>query len=324
MGVLGKVRASDMMRWIKKWFRLLFALLGIGVVAFLIKTAGPEKLWKDFIQLAAWLPVALGFEILRLLCDMECTYQALGEERKKVSRKLMLRSELISTAVGNIVPAGRSTQEASKAALLSPHVGASRASAAGVISQVATFLAGGLITVPGTLAAWKLTGSMTSFLTVALFAHSLILVALGIGLESLTRSKKVFGWVQRHFKKLAEKLESFHEISKKGGWIPWRPFSILLFSRLLQTVQIGLLIYAVGVPLSVSVVFLAEGLMMLALILGAVVPGEMGVSEGTFILYAGVLGARSTQALSVALLLHIAKLALILVGALTPLLWKVE
>lgn len=315
---------SASLLWLKRWVRPLFAVAGLVVIATLIREAGATRLLGVVISMAAWIPITLALELVRVFCDSESTYLALGGGRSLIPRRLVFRAQLIATALGSMVPAGRSTEEATKAALLAPWVGGPRASAAGVISQVAVFCAGGLATLPAAWAAWRITGSATSFLTLAMVAHTSVIWTLAAALESVARSESLTRWMERHFRGQSGKLREFHQVSKKRSLFQAGPIAVLFAGRVVQALQVAILLHAVGVPLSGASALLGEGLLMLAFAAGAFVPGEAGVSEGIFVIYSGALGARQAEALGIALILHVVKLILIGVGTLTPLIWKLE
>lgn len=315
---------STAFSWVRERIRILFALIGLAVIAILIHEAGARVLWRAVASMAAWLPVALGLELVRVFCDSESTYLALGKAKHCIPRKLMLRAQLIATALGSMVPAGRSTEEATKAALLAPWTGGPQASSAGVISQVGVFVAGGLITLPAAWAAWRISGSVSSFLTLAMLAHTGMIWLLAGLLETAARSDRLARWLERHFRSYSNKLHEFHQVSTKRGLFQIGPIGVLFAGRLVQTLQVAILFHAVGTKVTLASTLLAEGLLMLAFAVGAFVPGEAGVSEGIFVIYAGALKARRAEALGVALLLHVVKLILIGVGALVPLVWKAE
>ena len=66
----------------------------------------------------------------------------------------------------------------------------------------------------------------------------------------------------------------------------------------------------------------AQGLNLVALAVGALVPGQLGVSDGAFALSAKTLGTTTAKAMSIALLAHAMQVLFVLVGSLLPLLWK--
>jgi hypothetical protein len=306
----------------KNWLRAAFAVFGIAAVVFLIDQAGAQKLWNAFLRMAVWFPLVLGIEFLRVACDAENTYQSLGNAKDGLPRKTMFRSELISTAIGSIVPAGRSTQEASKGALISPWVGAASAISAALISQVATFIGGGLITIPSAWVSWQKVG-WSGFLTLALLLHSFVLLALARLLRMASGSHRLISWFEKKIPRIGKKLSEYKKVSPSvTSKIILVPGALMFFSRILQTLQMLILFGAVEHRMSISMALLAEGIFMLSLVAGAFIPGEFGTSEGAFVLFAGTLGTHRANALSVALLLHSVKLALILIGCLTPLLWK--
>jgi hypothetical protein len=89
-----------------------------------------------------------------------------------------------------------------------------------------------------------------------------------------------------------------------------------LTGRLVQVVQYGVLIAGVGGAFGVGSALCAEGIYLVGAAAGAVIPAQLGATEGTFTLAARALGLSPASAVSIALLAHVAQLACIAVGSL--------
>ncbi|MBC7171657.1 MAG: flippase-like domain-containing protein [Polyangiaceae bacterium] len=86
--------------------------------------------------------------------------------------------------------------------------------------------------------------------------------------------------------------------------------------------QLGVLALGAGVDIDVLGSFIVGGLQMLALAAGCLVPGQIGVTEGSLVVCADAFGATAAQALSIGLLLHVVQVALVPIGASLPIFWR--
>ncbi len=275
--------------------RPAFAVVGVALLVLLVQHAGVEELGRVLSHAAPWLPWVVLLEVVRLSLEAVATWVAYGSRAREVPFRCMLRAQLISTAVSSVAPAGRAAGEAAKAALLSPYTGGATALAAAATSQAASLVSGGLISLPCAFAAYRLTG--VSWLTLALGAHALVLLLMGLGMHAGLRD---------------------------GALPPARPLVATFLARTLQVVQYGLLAVAVGIDTSAVEALVAQGLHLVSMAVGALVPGQFGVRDGAFALSAKAFGTTTARAMSIALLAHGMQVLFVLLGSLTPLVWKVH
>jgi hypothetical protein len=272
-----------------------FAVVGVALLVLLVQHAGAEELGRVLSRAAPWLPLVLLLEAGRLSLDAVATWVAYGHRARQVPWRCMFRAQLISAAVSSVAPAGRASGEAAKAALLSPYTGGATAMAAAATAQAASLVSSGLISIPCAFAASLLTGA--SWLTLALGVHALVLLLAGLGMHAGLRG---------------------------GALPPARPIAATLLGRTLQVVQYGTLAAAVGIDATAVEAFTAQGLNLVSLAVGALVPGQFGVKDGAFALSAKAFGTTTASAMSIALLAHGLQVLLVLLGSLTPLVWKVR
>ncbi|MGZ3457666.1 MAG: hypothetical protein ACXU86_04090 [Archangium sp.] len=86
--------------------------------------------------------------------------------------------------------------------------------------------------------------------------------------------------------------------------------------------QYGTLAVAVGIDTTAVEALVAQGLNLVALAVGTLVTGQFGVSDGAFALSARAFGTTTAKAMSIALLAHALQVLFVLLGSLTPLVWK--
>lgn len=300
--------------------RPLFALAGLGMLALLVRKAGPGELGTVLADAAGWLPCVVLLELGRQCMDALATRFSYGAGAEKVPLAVLARAQLIGTAVSSMAPAGRAAAEATKAALLMPYMGGATATAAAATSQSASLAAGGFISFPCAVASYLLTGF--SIFTLAMLAHGVLLVLLSAGVRACMRAKRPGAWLVRRCRRWASHAEQFQASARCGALLPGRPTLAFLGSRVLQVGQYAVLTHAVGIDTSVVQALFSQGLYLCALAVGSLVPGQVGVSDGAFAMAAGVLDTTAARAMSVALLGHVVQLLFVVTGALTPLVWR--
>jgi len=302
--------------------RPVFAVAGLAMLALLVRKAGARELGGVLLEAAPWLPWVVLLELGRQGMDALATRASYGARAEHVPLRVLLRAQLIGTAVSSMAPAGRAAAEATKAALLSPHMGGATATAAAATSQAASLGAGGLISFPCAAASYLLTG--WSVFTLAMLGHGVVLVVASTGLRACMRARRPCAWLARRSQRWAHHTEQFRATACHGTLLPRGPVLAFLGSRALQVAQYAVLTHAVGIDTSLVQALFSQGLYLCALAVGSLVPGQVGVSDGAFALAAGVLDTTAARAMSVALLGHLVQLVFVTAGALTPLVWRVR
>src|SRR5690606_19614316 len=97
----------------------------------------------------------------------------------------------------------------------------------------------------------------------------------------------------------------------------------LCIGRVVLMGEVVLLATASGVSPTMVGGLIAGGLQALASAAGFLVPGQVGVTEGSLVVGASAFDATAGQALSVGLLLQAVHVSFVPIGAAVPLLWKV-
>lgn len=307
-------------RWLPHVARALLLASGAGVVALLVRRAGPLELWAAVRPTLPWMPLLLGLDALRVAADAAATFFAYGDAARTVPRGPLIRAQLIANAVTMIAPAGRTAAEATKAALLSSWVGWPRATATATLLQALTLVGGALITVPCVVASALLTGG--SAWTFAIAAQGAGVLVMGLVLRAATRSERVGSFLSARGRAIGAGAAEFRQASREPPMVPALPLACVTFGRACQVAQYYVLALAMGADITVPRALLAQGVSMVALALGVLVPGQVGASDGAFALSRGSLGMTAAQALAVPLLVHVLQAVGIAVGAVTPWLWR--
>ncbi len=300
--------------------RVAFFVAGLTVLTLLVRSAGASALAAAMRSALPWLPVLLALDALRVGCDTLATYFAYGALGPKVPRGPLLRAHVIANAVTMLAPAGRTAAEATKAALLARWVGWPGATAAATLMQSLALVAGALITVPCALSAFILTGG--SVLTYAIAGQGVGVLVLGLGLRVASRNQRIGRAFAKRSRKLETAADEFQKTTREGVLVPKKPLLALATGRACQIAQYAVLATAVGGLVTPTRVLLAQGVNMVGLAVGVLVPGQVGATDGAFAFSSEALAMTQAQALAVAMLVHVLQVIGIVVGTLTPLVWR--
>lgn len=294
--------------------RLLLGVVGLGVVVVLVRSAGADRVARVLVEAGPWLPLVVALELYQAFSDFLSLRFILGKDWTKVPPRTWLRSSVLAYALMVLVPAGRAAGEVTRATLLASALGAPRAATTSTQMQAAYLAANGLLSLIemvvvgllfgfGSTLAWLLFGNVVfQFLVSAGLLAILWDARLGRFLERLR---------QRFVSGATEHAPVHPEVRRK---IPWGGFAISSISRGVQLVQYGVVIHAVGGALSVRGACVTHGIHLVGATLGDLVPSQLGVMDGIYRAFAGVMGFGSApeRALSIAFVVRIAQVLLAL------------
>lgn len=305
--------------------RAAFGIAGVVVLVLLVRQAGKDALLEALTPVLPWLPALLVLDLLRIGADAHATWLAYGERAAAIPVARLLRAQLIANAVTYLAPAGRTAAEATKAALLARFTSWPEATAAATLMQALALFGGAVISVPCVLAAGTILG-FSAKITLLILAQGLGVTLSGLVVRGASRSPALAAWLGRlRFRRVAEGAQEFHDVSRGGPLVPLRPLLSISMGRAFQVAQYGIIAHAVGVAhVSVLRALLAQGVNMVALAVGVLVPGQLGATDGAFALAAEALGTTMPRALAIALVAHVLQVIWIVVGTLVPTVWRVR
>jgi hypothetical protein len=308
-------RDGTLRRWwgaVRRHWRWLLFAAGLTAVGFLIRDVGPERvaavLWR-----ARWLvaPIAI-LEVAWVSMDVLALRILFGADRaSRVPLSAWLRSGMVAYGWMILLPAGRAGGEIARAAELAPHVGGTRAAAGAAHLQSVTMMANSLISVPCYLAAAARVGPFEP-LSLLIAGNGLVTAFIGGIVMFGARNSRIGAWLGARFNWLARHGDSLDDALRQHHGFPLVPVLLTTGGRVLQTVQYGLVLVAVGATLTLPNALVAEGIHLVAAGVGDMVPNQAGVSEGTYRLFAGALGLgeEPARALSIALVIRAVQFSL--------------
>jgi len=297
----------------------LFGVIGLIALGLLVRSAGARNLLTTLRIAARWLPLLLALDVLRIGCEALGTFY-LSRLVRRVPMTTLARIHLIGYSVGAVMPAGRSASEAVKATMLAGTIGAPRAAAIAATNQGLSLLSGALCGLPCAAAAYGFTG--ISLLTLAIMAYSLI-AGLGFLLVQMAcRRRELGGMLGRRFARVRAVTGAFHSALAEIPVVPGRALFMALLGRLLQAIELGILVFAVGGAAGIGATFLSQGVSLVGGSLGDLIPGQFGAADGAFALAAPTLGISAAAAISVSLMVHCLQIFWALFGAVAPLFFR--
>jgi hypothetical protein len=285
-------------------------VVGLGLVTFLIRGAGPEKVARVLYGASFWLPFILVLEIAQAAADVVSLRVLLGPQKSRVPASTWLRSSGAAYAMMILLPAGRATGEVTRGALLSRHVGAAWAATAGAQLQASYLFANGALSAAAAVAVASLLG-MGSPLALLLVGNAVLMAAISAGILAVLRGDRAGRWIehvrQRFIRSTAHAPPLEPEARRR---VPWRAAAVCTASRAVQVVQYGILLLAVGGAPSVRGALAAHGIHLVGATVGDILPNQLGVVDGAYRAFASAigLGDAPARALSIAFVAHAAQL----------------
>jgi hypothetical protein len=294
----------------------VLSVLGVSLCVGLVMHVGAEALAEGAAVVLPWLPALLLLEVLRAGAELVSTLVVLGEGRDIVSRRRLITAQLLSSVLNTVMPAGRATGEGVKAAMLAPALGLGRALAIGAAGQAIALVANALFATVGAFAA--LTLPQRPVVVSALFIYALVTSAGALFMALAARTGSAGRWVVR-WPRVQASLRHFDEIVRRGPLVLASAVLAQAFSRVFQACQLALLLGLCGGVVSVASVAFAQALQLVGAAAGDLVPAQVGMTDGAFVLAASGMGLTSSEALLVSLSLHAVQLGGAALLALTAL-----
>src|SRR5262249_8782651 len=187
-------------------------------------------------------------------------------------------------------------------------------------NQAVTLVSVAIASIPCAIAAWVVTGP--SALSIALVAHAVALGIAGAAMRGGMRARWALGWFRARFARFGRHASQFHEAAHETSLLPPGTLAAMIVGRGFQIAQLAVFAFALGIDISMAKALVAQGVHLVVMAIAVFVPSQIGASEGAFALSANALGTTVSKAMVVALLIHVVQLAWVLIGSMTPILWR--
>jgi len=300
---------------IQLFLRFFAALLGLGLLGYLVFRSGPEAVWKQ-LQAIGW-----GFALVIFLGGLShlaktCAWrQAFTCDISGLSWSRSFVAQLISDGLGQFGVAGKVVGEGTRISLLGRVVPVSNALAAGAIDGGLHSFAAVVVTVLGISATLMLgpvsvTWRIYAVLLIAGLASVVILAVVAIAsrwplmgnaIRAIGRLPRLHKWVcdkQPIVDSAEHDLLTFHSEAPAGFWA-----TLILNGiwHMLAVLEVYIILWFMGAGFTLGGAFIVEGLTKVINLVGALNPGNFGTYEGGSMLIAKMFGVTSTTGLTLAL-----------------------
>ena len=296
-------------------FRFLAAVLGVGLLGYLVFRTGPGVVWKQ-LQAVGWgvaLIIILGgiAQFIKTCAWRQaCTCDLAG-----LSWSHSFVGQLISDGMGQLGVAGKVLGEGMRISLVRRAVPLSSALSAGAIDGGLHTFTAVLVTVSGisaTLLLAPLSAAWRAYalLLVAVLVAVVILAAVSVtrrwhlvgnAIRAMGRLPRLRNWVsdkQSIIDSAEDNLLTFHDEAPAAFW------TSLIFNLLwhaLAVLEVYLILRFMGARIALGGAFVVEGLTKVINLVGALNPGNFGTYEGGNMLIAKIFGVTGTSGLTLAL-----------------------
>jgi hypothetical protein len=308
--------------WSWRWLTWAVGLLGIVGCALLLRELGVTAVKRQLVALGPWMPALLIFEGVRVACELWGTWAVLGPARSRLSWLRLLRGQFLAQTLDVVMPAGRATAEAAKAAVFSRDIGMPDAVAIGAVMQLATLFGSAL---------WALLGFCAS-LRIAL-PHALVvgLLSYGTGMVALVLLVVAFARTPTTARTWCTRVPwAYAVLDRLAALINERPRALLMaaaaqtVARGCQAAQVAVLLAALSGAHSLWHIVLGESVYLVGAAAGDLVPAQLGTTDGAFVLAAASFGLHPHSALTLTLAMHgVQVLTACAAGILALALWTV-
>jgi hypothetical protein len=295
--------------------RFFAALLGLGLLGYLVFRTGPGVVWKQ-LEAVGWglalIIILGGFSQFIKTCAWR---QAFTCDISGLSWSRSFGAQLVSDALGQFGVAGKVVGEGMRISLLDSTVPVSNGLSAGAIDGGLHTFSAVLVTVLGIVATlmlapvsvkWRMyavlliVGLMSVVILAAVaLAHHWPLI--GNAIRAIGRLPRLHTWVSSKepiIDSAEHNLLFFHSEAPAAFW------ATLIFNLLwhmLAVLEVYIILRFMGKGFTLGGAFIVEGLTKVINLVGALNPGNFGTYEGGSMLIAKMFGVTSTTGLTLAL-----------------------
>ena len=295
--------------------RFFAALLGLGLLSYLVFRTGPGAVWKE-LQTVGWglalIIILGGFSQFIKTCAWR---QAFTCDISQLSWPRSFVAQLISDGMGQFGVAGKVLGEGTRISLLGRAVPLSNALSAGAIdgglhtfsALVVTVLGISAILMIGPVSVrWRVYAAV--LITVLVSLVILAAVALrnrwqlvGNATRAIGRLPRLHAWVsdkQPIVDSAEDNLLSFRDEAPAAFWVT---LTFNLLWHMLAVLEVYIILRFMGAGFTVGAAFIVESLTKVINLVGSLNPGNFGTYEGGSMLIAKMFGVTSTTGLTLAL-----------------------
>jgi hypothetical protein len=307
--------AAKLQSFMRFSLRFFAAVLGLGLLGYLVFRTGPGVVWNQ-LQAVGWglalIIILGGFSQFIKTCAWR---QAFTCDISQLSWSRSFVAQLISDAIGQLGVAGKVIGEGMRISLLGSTVPVSSALSAGAIDGGLHGFSAVVVTVLG-ISATLMLGPVSvrwrvyAGLLIAGLASVVILAGIAIAhrrplignaIRAIGRLPRLHNWVsgkQPIIDSAEHNLLNFHREAPAAFWatlmlnVMWHALAVL---------EVYVVLRFMGAGFTIGGAFIVEGLTKVINLVGALNPGNFGTYEAGNMLIAKMFGVTSTAGLTLAL-----------------------
>ncbi len=296
----------------------LLGVVGLFAIGALVKSAGAVEIGATLLDAWPWLFGIVLLEAGAAAVEASAVCTLLGDRAAAVPTHGWVRSSGLAVACALLLPGGRVLGEVVRATALGRWVDGAEAAAL-VLRVHGTYLLTISLASLLCLAAACAAPEPSSLLVGLLLYGTCFNLGLGTLFLAGPRRARVGRFLARRVGLLADFGPRFDDAFRKSSFLDPRAYLRLVGARALHAASSATALVAIlGVAgASPARILVSEGIQLVASHAGDTVPGQVGVLEGAYRLFAGMLGLGEALglALSIALLFRIARVVLALVAS---------
>ena len=295
--------------------RFFAALLGLGILSYLVFRAGPGVIWKQAQEVGWGLVLIIILGGLSHLVRTWAWRQALRCDIKRLSWSRSFGVQLVSDACGQLGLAGKLLGEGIRVSLLGSAVPLTNGISSCAIDGGMHLLTAAVVAVLGisiTLLHFPLSGQWRVYaLLLAVGLIALVVLAavavasrwelMGNATRAIGRLPQLHNWVISR-EPIIDSAE--HNLLTFGRKAPTAFWASLIFSLLWHAVavlEVYVILRFMGTGIAFIGAFALEGLTKVINLVGALNPGNIGTYEGGNMLIGKMFGVTATAGLTLAL-----------------------
>jgi len=299
----------------KPSFRVFAALLGVGLLAYLVHRTGPQTIWEH-VRAVGWglaLVVALGgISQLVKTWAWRLTFTC---DIGKVSWLRSFGMRLISESIAQIGVAGKVLGEGMRVSLLGSAVPVANGISSAALDAGLYVLTSAIVMILGTLATllvvpvsdkWRFYALLFSGVTLAFVV--LVGVAFKRRWQFVSNTARAFGRLPRLRKWISSRqavidsaensLLTFHREAPAAFW---GSLGLNFVCHALAILEVYIILHFMGIKIALLGAFVLEGFTKVINLVGALNPGNVGTYEAGNMLITKIFGISVTSGLTLAL-----------------------
>jgi Lysylphosphatidylglycerol synthase TM region len=295
--------------------RLFAALLGLGLLGYLVFRIGPGVVWKQ-VQVVGW-----GFALIIILGGLSqlirtCAWrQTITYDIKGLRWSRSIGAQLASDACGQLGFAGKMVGEGIRVSLLSPVVPVARGISSCAIDGGLHLLTAAVVAALGisiTLSHFPLSGQwrVYALLSAGVLIGVVVLAAvavasrwqlMGNAARAIGRLPQLHNWVIGKQPTIDSAEHNLLTFRVKAPAAFWASLIFSLVWHALAVLEVFIILRFMGASIALVGAFALEGLTKVINLVGALNPGNVGTYEGGNMLIGKMFGVTATAGLTLAL-----------------------